>query len=400
MDALTNAAARALAQGDPLGALSRVALRDDAPALALRGIAMAQLGDLAAAADLLARAIRGFGQREPLARARCVVARAEVALARRELTVIPDLTHAIALLDEAGDHGNAIHARVIGARMKTLLGDLEGARTLLSGDLLTRAPPSVRAIGELVTAEGHLRALEVGAARVALARAAGAAEAAGIPALQEEVQQLETSLRHPAARVLRDGESVEVSMIELEALHESEAFVVDRCRHRAGPVSLATRPVLFGLVSELAMRWPADVARSELLVEVFGQRRVTDSLRARLRVEVGRLRKAVARWAAVEATADGYRLVPQASAVVVVSPLQDGESGAVLGLLSDGASWSTSALALALGVSQRTVQRVLRELGDEGRVEARGRGRARRWVCAPLGKYATALLLPGTGHRR
>ena len=85
MDSLITAAARALAAGDPLGALKRVALRDDAPALALRGIAMAQLGDLARAKALLRRAARAFGPKEAVARARCVVAEAEIALVSRDL---------------------------------------------------------------------------------------------------------------------------------------------------------------------------------------------------------------------------------------------------------------------------------------------------------------------------
>src|SRR5277367_6610942 len=85
MDSVISAAARALAAGDPLGALKRVALRNDAPALALRGIAMAQLGDFVRAKALLRRAGRAFGPKEAMARARCVVAEADIALASRDL---------------------------------------------------------------------------------------------------------------------------------------------------------------------------------------------------------------------------------------------------------------------------------------------------------------------------
>jgi hypothetical protein len=67
MDSLITAAAQALTAGDPLGALNRVALRDDAPALALRGIAMAQLGDLPRAKQLLRNAARAFGPRAAVA---------------------------------------------------------------------------------------------------------------------------------------------------------------------------------------------------------------------------------------------------------------------------------------------------------------------------------------------
>ncbi|HEU5194094.1 MAG TPA: helix-turn-helix domain-containing protein, partial [Methylomirabilota bacterium] len=85
MDTLIAAAAHALAAGDPLGALKRIALRDDAPALALRGIAMAQLGDFVRAKRLLRRAARTFPPSEAVARARCVVAEAEIALVSRDL---------------------------------------------------------------------------------------------------------------------------------------------------------------------------------------------------------------------------------------------------------------------------------------------------------------------------
>src|SRR5215210_1953870 len=108
MDSLINAAARALAAGDPIGALKRVALRDDAPALALRGIAMAQLGNLPRAKALLRGAARAFGPKEAVARARCVVAEAEVAFASRDLGWSPTaLAAARATLEARGDRVNA-----------------------------------------------------------------------------------------------------------------------------------------------------------------------------------------------------------------------------------------------------------------------------------------------------
>src|SRR5215207_2630401 len=133
MDSLIAASARALAAGDALGALKRVALRDDPPALALRGIAMAQLGELARSRELLRRAARGFGAHEELARARCVVAEAEVALAMRDFASPPRvLTAALAVLEARGDYGNALQARLIASRKLLLLGRLEDAAAELS----------------------------------------------------------------------------------------------------------------------------------------------------------------------------------------------------------------------------------------------------------------------------
>lgn len=133
MESLITAAARALEAGDPLGALNRVALRNDAPSLALRGIAMAQLGDLAKAKSLLRNAARAFGPREAVARARCVVAEAEIALVSRDLSW-PDRTLAAAraTLEKHGDLANAAHARHIAARRLLLLGHTEEAERTLA----------------------------------------------------------------------------------------------------------------------------------------------------------------------------------------------------------------------------------------------------------------------------
>ena len=133
MDSLITAAAGALAAGDPLGALKRVSLRDDAPALALRGIAMAQLGDFVRAKALLRKAIRIFGQRETLARARCVVAQAEIALASRDLTwPAKTLDAARATLERHDDRLNAAHARYLEVRRLVLIGRLDEAERKLA----------------------------------------------------------------------------------------------------------------------------------------------------------------------------------------------------------------------------------------------------------------------------
>ncbi|HEX2010272.1 MAG TPA: helix-turn-helix domain-containing protein, partial [Roseateles sp.] len=157
------------------------------------------------------------------------------------------------------------------------------------------------------------------------------------------------------------------------------------------------RPLLFALLRALAEAWPGDVDRHALIAKAFRTRHPDDSHRARLRVEIGRLRALIAPLAGIEASARGFALVPrgaQTSTVLVLAPPVDGAQGALLALLADGAPWSTSALAMALGASQRTVQRALVELEAEGRVRSIGRARAQRWLAPPLAGFTTLLLLP------
>jgi hypothetical protein len=186
---------------------------------------------------------------------------------------------------------------------------------------------------------------------------------------------------------------------EVEALLASKALVVDACRHvvrvESKVVSLATRPVLFALARALAEGWPGDVPRDVLVARAFGSRFVDESHRARLRVEIGRLRKLLRTLADVSATQRGFALAPRRAREVVVlaQPVED-EHGSVLALLVDGESWSSSALALALGTSQRTVQRALDSLAAAGKVQSFGRARARRWITPPVPGFTTTLLLP------
>jgi len=212
MDSLISAAARALAGGDPLRALNHVSLRDDAPALALRGIAMAQLGDLARARALLRRAARAFTTKETVART-------------------------------------------------------------------------------------------------------------------------------------------------------------------------------------LAEAWPGDARRDTLIERAFRLRQVEESHRARLRVEIGRLRKALRPLARLHATRHGFKLEPLTGDVAVLARPVEDKHAPILAFLSNGEAWSSSALALALGTSQRTVQRALDALANAGKVEATGQGRARRWVASPVLGFTTTLLL-------
>jgi hypothetical protein len=399
MDSLITAAGRALAAGDPLGALKRVALRDDAPALALRGIAMAQLGDLVRAKVLLRSAARAFGPKEAMARARCVVAEAEIALVSRELNFpARTLEAARATLEAHGDRVNAAHARYLEVRRLLLIGHLDEAERMLADLVPTFFPPASRAAHELVVAGIAMRRLRTKAARAALARARRAACQAGIPALAAEVESASLVLNTPAARLIASGEDRPLLLQEVEALLESKVFVVDACRYVVRDarmaVSLATRPVLFALARVLGEAWPGDVPRDVLLARAFGAKLADESHRARLRVEVGRLRRVLRALASVNATRRGFALAPRhAREVVVLARPVDEEHGAVLAFLADGESWSSSALALALGTSQRTVQRALDSLAAAGKVQPVGQGRARRWM-TPVPGITTTLLLP------
>jgi hypothetical protein len=400
MDSLITAAARALAAGDPLGALKRVALRDDAPALALRGIAMAQLGDLARARALLRSAARAFGPKEAVARARCVVAEAEIALASRDLGwPAKALDAARATLEEHGDRVNAAHARYLEVRRLVLIGRLDEAERRLAELDPAPFPPASRAAHELVVAGIALRRLRTKEARAALARAGHAARAARIPALAAEVESASLVLSRPAARLLASGAERLLLLEEVEALLASNALVVDACRHavrEAGRVvSLATRPVLFALAKALGEAWPGDVSRDALVARAFGARRADESHRARLRVEIGRLRAELGTLTGVTATAQGFVLAPHGALEVVVlaRPVEE-EHAEVLAFLADGESWSSSALGLALGASQRTVQRALDSLAAAGKAQSFGRGRALRWIAPPVPGFTTTLLLP------
>jgi hypothetical protein len=400
MDSLITAAARALATGDPVGALNRVALRDDAPALALRGIAMAQLGDLVRAKALLQSAARAFGPKEVVARARCVVAEAEIALVSRDLGwPAKALEAARATLEQHGDRVNAAHARHLEIRRLLLIGRLDAAERRLAELDPAPFPLASRAAHELVVAGIAMRRLRTKTARAALARADRAARHAGIPALSAEVESAALVLNTPAARLIAHGEERLLLLQEVEALLASGALVVDACRYVVRDartvVSLATRPVLFALARTLGESWPADVPRSTLVACAFRAKHADESHRARLRVEVGRLRLELRTLADVSATKLGFALAPRhAREVVVLAPPVEEQHAAVLALLADGESWSSSALALALGASARTVQRALDSLAAAGKVQSFGRGRARRWMTPPVPGFTTTLLLP------
>lgn len=403
MDSFITSAARSLAAGDPLAALNRVALRNDPPAVALRGIAMAQLGDFERARLLLRKAARRFGVREALARARCQVAEAEVALAARDLrTPAQLLSQATTTLDQFGDHANAAHARLVAARRQLLVGDLDRAsKTLRSVDVESlTASPALVARAELTRAELAIRRVQVKEATRALQLARNAGSAAGIPALLAEIDRVRKFLSRPSARLIKEGATRLVCLQEVGDLCTSENLIVDGCRRvirlPGKCIALDRRPTLFVLVRTLAEAWPADVSRNFLIERAFQARAPNDSHRARLRVELGRLRSLLRKVARINATPQGFILSPvKQSGVVVLVPPIAGPAGSLLALLESGESWSTSALACALGSSQRTIQRELCELEEAGTVRAVGQGRSRRWLAPALAGFAPTLLLPG-----
>jgi hypothetical protein len=400
MDSLITAAGRALAAGDPLRALKHIALRDDAPALALRGIAMAQLGDFARAKDLVKRAARAFGTKEPVARARCIVAEAEIALVSRDLAwPSKSLDAARLTLDAHGDRVNAAYGGYLDVRRLLLIGRLDEAERKLDALDPRPLPPALRTARVLVVAGIAMRRLQAKKSRAALDDAQRAAKLAAIPALTAEVDAAYRLLDAPAARLIARGGERMLLLDDVEALQNSKAIVIDACRHvircQKTELSLATRPVLFSLVRALGEAWPADVSRETLLARAFRARHADDSHRARLRVEMGRLRKLLAPLAEVNATRPGFALAPlRGREVIVLARPVEEEHAAVLALLADGEAWSSSALALALDTSQRSVQRALDELAATNKVQPFGRGRARRWMSPSLPGLATMLLLP------
>ncbi|HVW76299.1 MAG TPA: hypothetical protein VHB45_01710 [Alloacidobacterium sp.] len=400
MDAMISAAAQALAAGDPLAALRLVALREDASALALRGIAMAQLGELVRAKELLRRARRSFSSREAAARARCIVAEVEVALASRDLGWnANELDSARAILEARGDRLNSAYARYLEIRRLLLIGRLDDAEGLLAKLDPDSFPPGLKTAHELVVAGIAVKRLQTKAAQAALSRALHAAHAAAIPALIVEVENATRILSTPAACLIIRGEERSIRLEQVEELLHSQAFVVDSCRYtvRKGRivVSLMSRPLLFMLAKSLAEAWPGDASRDELAARVFGSRFVDESHRVRLRVEVGRLRKLLAGLAEISATRRGFVLTPHDNneVALLTQPIQE-KHGAVLALLADGEAWSSSALALALGASQRSIQRALHSLAREGKVQSFGQARARRWITPSIPGFTTTLLLP------
>jgi len=343
--------------------------------------------------------------KDRVARARCAVATAEIALVSRDLGGLAQtLDEARAVLDAHGDAMNAAHAGYLDARRLLLIGRLADAERII-GALDAEALPGTSKTGYwLVVAGIAMRRIQAGPARTALGKARLAARRTGIPALLAEAERAMRLFAAPAARwITRDG-GRPLALAEVEALLASNALIIDAC-HRTvrvgtGSISLDSRPVLLILARTLAQAWPEDVPRETLLRRAFRARDPDESYRARLRVEIGRLRKALKPVAELHATTRGYRLTPRGPGpVVVLAPPADGQHADLLALLADGEAWSSSSLALALGVGTRSVQRALEALSQAGEVESCGRGRACRWMVPSVPGFPAGPLLPALPAR-
>jgi len=405
VDSLLKAAAQALEVGDVLGALKWVALRTDAAGLAIRGVALARLGKRDRARELLRSAAKAFGAAVPLGRARCLLADAEIALASRDLRGVDAALARVGRdLRTLGDPINALHADCLAARSLLLRGRLREARAALNALHLRHASPSLRAEIQLAWVELHVRTPNASAARAALAEADRAARAARIPAISAEVRAARALLEAPAGRLIRAGKEHLLGLDQVERLQRMpRGLLIDTRESTVSAgllrISLQGRPVLFGLGRALAEAWPGEVTRRELLSRVFAVTRANDTHRARLRVEMARLRRALAQVATIAATPAGFRLDPLGEEQVsVLSPVSESAHPQVLTLLADGEAWSSSALASALGMNQRTVQRSLLALELAGQTRSTGRARAKRWLLAPPNQFATPLLLPDGLH--
>lgn len=404
IDAALEIAGRFLAAFDPLSALRLVALREEPLALALRGVAMAQLGDYRAARRLLERAAKGLAGASPLAHARCLAALGEVELARRDpLAARRSLASARAALERAGDRINASFVALLEVRCRLLTGEVDAARALLSTVGPRGAPPRLVVLAALAAADIAVRRTDAAGAARAIERARVASRIACLPVLDAEVERAARDLAAPVARSVRGGLETTCDLASVDALLRSEALVVDVCRRlvrvRETVATLVRRPVLLAIAELLACAHPASVSRGRLAGRAFGVRRMSDSVRVRLRVEVGRLRRAIRDLADIDATGDGYVLRPRGREVVALLPPAEGEANAILALLRGGESWTTSSLAEATGKSRRTVQRALAALLEAGTIEGLGAGRARRWVARPPDGFATTLLLVVRGGR-
>jgi tetratricopeptide (TPR) repeat protein len=390
------AAARALALGDALTALKWLALRQDAPARAMRGAALSQLGEFIRAKAQLRAALRALGPGDGLLRARCLAAEAEIALASGDLRWSAEpVARAVGELQAAGDARNAAYLQLVAARAALRLGRPAEAEELLRHAKFAPAAPLERTFAELVRVELAAKRGDADLLTSALESASAAAQRAAIPALVSEVARIRDHYEGPTAVISSRGKARTASFCEVCALGRSADVVIDggarEVRSSGECVTFARRPVLFELLRVLAEAWPDAVPRDALIARAFGARRPNESHRIRLRVEIGRLRTFMRPWLGVVAEASGYALSATGE-VALVMPLEESPASRLLSLMHGGQAWSASSLAVALDVSERTVQRSLGELQSAGQVGPTGNGRGRRWV--RLFEIPTDLLLP------
>ena len=390
---LEEIAARALARGEALAALSAVGRLDTPLALTLRGIAYAQMGDRELARKALERALATGSDPRVLARARAALVELGLEDADPETTARDALASSAELL-ACGDARNAAMQRLVAARAEVLRGRLGAARALVAEAEADALPADVRAVLALAAAEIAIRGLGATEARHALGRARMLLSAAPHALLGRALATLEAELVRPVARLERRGEQQAADLFAIEDAAQGDELLVDACRCLClagrAVVPLARRPVLFALLLALAR---GTEARDALVSAAFAVRRPNASHRQRLRVEIGRLRKELSGLgAAPVATPDGYRLASTRPVVVLLPPTDD-EGARLALLLGDGAAWTARNLAAHAGVSRSTAQRTLRMLVDGGTVTRRGTGRELRYVRAGTPVASRMLLL-------
>jgi tetratricopeptide (TPR) repeat protein len=402
-------ARRALAVGDPLLALGLIGRVDSAVGRLLRGVAYAQLGDLDLAREALERAV--IDADEPQTRARARAALVEIALNTGDPAPAARAAEASAReLAALGDARNAAMQRLVLARAEVLLGRLDEAREVVETVAATELPPDLRALACLTQAEIAVRALGPTAARGALLRARRCLEEAPHPLLERALAALGRELSRPVARIQRAGVVAAADLFAIEAVSGGSSLLVDACRHLAigaayrtaggrVTVPLARRPVLFALLLILARAWPSAVGRDELASQAFEARQVNASHRARLRVEIGRLRKVMGGLSACPFAAEGGYVLRSEREVVVLLPPSDDDVARLGFLLADGASWSAQGLAEHAGISRRTAQRALAALVESGAVIRTGSGTRVRYA-RPGGAIASRMLLLGLVPQR
>jgi tetratricopeptide (TPR) repeat protein len=390
-------AGRALARGDALRALGLVGRSEDGLGLTLRGIAYAQLGELQLARKSLDRAVKRA--KDPLARARIEAARVEIAMSDGDPAPAARAARASAdVLSSLGDVRNAAMQRLVLARAEVLLGRLAEARHVVDEVLKQgKLPADVRAVACLAQAEIAIRAIAPTEARAALTRARRALTDAPNELLARALVALEAELSRPLARLEQRGNLRDADLFAIEAASNGQVFLVDACRRLAvagrASVPLVKRPVLFALLLVLARAWPAEVARDELAARAFDTKRVNASHRARLRVEIGRLRKVIDGLGEPIATAGGYALTTPRDVAVLLPPSDDDAARLAI-LLGDGAWWTAQALAEHAGVSKRTAQRALSALVESGAAVRAGTAKDVRYA-RPGAPIASRMLLLG-----